>query len=86
MKLNKKSYLLLFVLLMGFYWAIPIAFSEDKPMDHGSMCHSHQSSVPAVSGGEYRAKQPDTMDNGHMDHGENDGSIIRTKGDHDDMG
>ena len=91
MKPNKKSYLLLFVLLIGFCWAIPIAFSEDKPMDHGhmdhgSMGHSDHSSVPAVSGGEYRTKQLDTIGHAHMDHGESDGSIFRTKGAHDDMG
>jgi mono/diheme cytochrome c family protein len=89
MKPNKKYYLLLFVLLMGFCWTIPTAFSEDKTMDHSSMSHgghSDHSSKPAVSGGEYRKEQTDTMDHGLMDHGENDGSIFRTKGAHDDMG
>ena len=50
------------------------------------MDHSDHSNVPSVSGGEYRTKQPDTMDHAHMDDGESDGSIFRTKGAHDDMG
>jgi len=53
-------------------------------MDHSG--HNDHTSTPAVSGGEYRTEQPDAMDHGHMDHGESDGSIFRTKGAHNDMG
>ena len=76
--------------MIGFCWAIPTAFSEDTPIDHGSIGHGSMDNIdhsePSVSGEEYRTEQPDAMDHRHMDHGESDGSIFRTKGAHDDMG